>query len=221
MSRSASAASRVVTIVLGVALVVQFVTSLTSGVLFLGPTVDTTDVAGVIAAVRANPGRAHLGIGIDVVTALVIACLSVLFAMALRTVGETASRIAAALYVVEACLLLTSKVLAHGFVAGVETGAPDSALAPWLSATTFAYGLHMVAFSAGACLFYALLVRSNLLPRWMSWWGLVTVVPVALGTVASLVGVNVPFWVMLPYAPFELVAGIWLVVSTIRGRRAT
>lgn len=215
---------------LGAVLILQFVTSLASGVCFLGPTVDASDVAAVIRDTGAHPTSAYVGIGLDVVTALAVAALGVLFAAALGApdmraadgqgrsgaARAVAARVGAALYAVEGCLLLMSKVLAYGFVRGVEASAPESVLAPLLAATKFGYALHMVAFGAGALIFYVLLVRSRLVPAWMSWWGLLSLLPVVAGTLLSLAGVRVPFAVMLPYAPFELVAGLWLVLVARR-----
>jgi hypothetical protein len=72
----------------------------------------------------------------------------------------------------------------------------------------------MLFFCLGGMLWYYLLCVSGAVPRALSVWGLVAVgllsVPVALGlydrddTAAMILG--------LPYAPFEVVLGLWLMV---------
>ena len=74
----------------------------------------------------------------------------------------------------------------------------------------------MLAFCLGAMLFYYLLYKSGIIPRALSLWGLITV-PLALtGTLFAIFGYEVPFFVYLPYAPFEFVIGVWILAKSIR-----
>ena len=79
--------------------------------------------------------------------------------------------------------------------------------------------LHMLAFCLGAILFYWLLYRSRVVPGWLSLWGLITTVPLLVGTLTHVFGYTIPFVFYGPYAPFELVIGIWILVKGIEERR--
>ena len=74
-------------------------------------------------------------------------------------------------------------------------------------------GLHMLAFCLGGILFYYLLYKSGVVPRWLSLWGLITVSPLLIATLLSLFEYEAPAIVALPYIPFEFVIGIWILVK--------
>jgi len=78
--------------------------------------------------------------------------------------------------------------------------------------------LHMLAFCLGAILFYFLLDKARMVPRWMSLWGLITTFPMLVGTVAQMFGYTIPFVIYVPYVPFELVIGLWILVKGIEER---
>ena len=75
--------------------------------------------------------------------------------------------------------------------------------------------LHMLAFCLGAPLFYYLLYKSRLVPRALSLWGLITIVPLLVGTIAQIFGHTLPFILYVPYVPFELVIGVWILIKGI------
>lgn len=80
--------------------------------------------------------------------------------------------------------------------------------------------LHMVAFCLGAILFYFLLDKARIVPRWMSLWGLFTVFPLLIGSVAQVLGYEIPFVFYTPYVPFALVIGIWILIRGVEERNA-
>ena len=127
------------------------------------------------------------------------------------------------LYVLEAGILAVSTLEVFSLLrlsqACVATGQPASLLAMGKAAvdsTRYAYTLHSVPFAYGAVLFYFLLDKSRLAPRALSLWGLITVLPFLIGLPLSLMGVDFPFFLYLPYVPFELVIGGWFLFATPR-----
>jgi hypothetical protein len=52
-------------------------------------------------------------------------------------------------------------------------------------------------------------------PRALSLWGLIAVFPMLIGTVTQIFGYTIPFIFYVPYVPFELVIGIWILVKGI------
>jgi len=76
--------------------------------------------------------------------------------------------------------------------------------------------LMMLAFCLGAILFYYLLDKARIVPRWLSLWGLITVFPCLIGTLFAIFGYKLPFAIYLPYVPFEFVIGVWILVKGIK-----
>ncbi len=73
-----------------------------------------------------------------------------------------------------------------------------------------------VFFVMGALLFYSLLYRSNLLPRFLSVWGFIAAVLILMLNLLSLnmeIGMNVGMLFALPMILNEIFLGIWLIVK--------
>ena len=88
------------------------------------------------------------------------------------------------------------------------------------SESYWAFWLSIVAFAVGALVFYPVLYKSRLVPRWISAWGFIaavillagTVLP-ALGLVAGLSGVALELVFVLPMPLNEIMLAIWLIVK--------
>ena len=158
----------------------------------------------------------------DALTALGIIFLGVVLYAYLHPYGKLRARMALSIYLVEAALLFVHKILAFflwqltqtqtGEIPSPELLALGGALVGTMKLT---YSLHMLAFCSGALLFYSLLIKSPILPKWASWWGFLTVFPMITATVVAILGVSVPFAVYLPYLPFEFVVGVWLLIKGV------
>jgi hypothetical protein len=203
---------------LGIALFLQAITSLISGTLFLGPFADKSDIGKIMLDTAQNQTTAHLSIFLDIITALVIVWLGVLFFSLLQKTNKVWATTALALYIVEAGMLIMSKFFGYALI---QTSAAYSANSNQaletigqvlLQTKDFAYSMHMVPCGVGAVLFYYLLYKSKAVPSWLSLWGLITIIPVLAGTLIKAYGIEVPFAVMLPYAPFEFFAGVFILV---------
>ena len=83
------------------------------------------------------------------------------------------------------------------------------------------WGYGMVApivFSIGSLMFYYLLYKSKLVPRWLSGWGLVAAILSMASVALVTVGLIAPFSTTqvilnLPILPQELVLAAWLIVK--------
>ena len=148
--------------------------------------------------------------------------------LTLRTKDERIALTALGFYVLEAALLAASRMDAFALLRLSEEYTPTGRPADLVFMGQVAYDamdfvgntLHMLAFCVGAILFYTLLVRSTVVPKWLSLWGLVATFPMLVGTVAQILGYAVPFVVYLPYVPFELVIGIWILAKGIVPERS-
>lgn len=210
--------------VLGLAFLLQFVTSFSSGA-FLRPawSVDG-DIRATLLRIAANPGLLRATIFLDVLTALGIVFLGACLYLTLRKQGEKMALTALGVYILEATLLAASRAQAFSLLRFAQEYALPGEHSFLLTLGKVAFEsmdfvgstLHMLAFCLGGLLFYGLLYKSGKVPRLLALWGWVTVIPCLLGTGLALFGYEVPFAIYLPYAPFELVIGLWILFKGIQ-----
>ena len=80
------------------------------------------------------------------------------------------------------------------------------------AASIYAGGIAMIPFGLGAILFYYLLMKSEIIPKWLAIWGLVTVPFVLAGIPLTVFGIAVPFAVFVPYVPWEFFTGAYIII---------
>jgi len=69
-----------------------------------------------------------------------------------------------------------------------------------------------IVFSIGGLMFYSLLYKSKLVPRWLSGWGLLGSLPYIAWGFLALFGLDFGI-LMLPLALLEMVLAVWLIVK--------
>jgi hypothetical protein len=75
-----------------------------------------------------------------------------------------------------------------------------------------------IVFPLGALMFYYLLYRSKLIPRWLSGWGLVAIIPYLAAGLSAMFGIIDPLSTVgivanIPLALQEMVLAVWLIVK--------
>ena len=111
-------------------------------------------------------------------------------------------------------LLVPLSQIYAGVLNAADVQAPDTML---LEAAGIGSVMTIV-FCLGALIFYYLLYRTKLVPRWLSGWGLIAIVPyVASGSLLAMFGILdtlSPTYVslQLPLALQEMVLAVWLIV---------
>ncbi len=209
--------------VLGIGFLLQFITSFSSGSIIKPLWFVEDDIKATMLKIAENPNLLRLNILLDMLTALGIIFLGAMLFVTLRKQGEKVALVGLGFYILEAGLLATSQLASFSLLGlslqFASTGQPDTipVLANLaLNAMDYVGGtLHMLAFCPGAILFYALLYKSRLVPRGLSLWGLVTIVPPLVGILAMVFNAEFPFAFFIPYVPFELVLGIWILIKGI------
>ena len=209
---------------LGIAFLLQFVTSLGNGTVLKPMWFVAGDMVATLVRIAERPLALRGFILVDVATALGVAFLGAMLYLVLRRVDERIALTGFAFYLIEAALLAASRGEAFAMLRIAEayeaTGRPDALLSlgglAYESMDFVGNTLHMLAFCLGALLFYSLLVRSGVVPRWLALWGLIATVPMLIGTVSQVFGTTIPFYFYLPYVPFELVVGIWILAVGMR-----
>jgi hypothetical protein len=206
---------------LGIAFLLQFITSFASG-LFLQPAlIKPGNIEATMVAIAGNPGLMMTIILVDMVTAMGIIFLGVMLFVVLRKQNEIMALVGLGLYILEATLLAGSRLAAlwllrvsEAYATAGETAYLQTLGSLALESMDFVgLTLHLLAFCMGAILFYTLLYQSRAVPRALSLWGLLTVPPILFGTLAAMFGYEVSAIFYIPYVPFEFVAGLWILVK--------
>jgi hypothetical protein len=203
---------------LGAAFVAQFVTSLAAEAL------STPLLAGSISAamvrVADNTVQLRAAIVLYLATCVGIIVMTSLLYVILRGRSRPVALVALVLWLAEVMMIAVGAIGMYALLPlsadFVKTGAPPSSFYETLGPIFrgLAGDLSMLFFSLGAFLWYGLFYRSRLIPRALSIWALLAMVLVLAGTVPLIwdSSLNVPFALDIPYVPFELVVGLWLLI---------
>ncbi len=210
--------------VLGAAFLLQAVTSLVSGLILKLALIVPGNISETMIKIANNTWLMRANILGEMITALGIIFLGAVLFVVLRKQNEKIAFIALGFYILEAALLAASRIQAFSLLRisqeYVTTGHPAylqtiGNLA--FESMNFGYSaLLMLAFCLGAILSYYLLYKSNIIPRVLSLWGLITVSLLLILTLFVIFGYEVPFFLYLPYVPFEFIAGVWILVKGVR-----
>jgi hypothetical protein len=210
---------------LGIAFLFQAVTAAISKGILFDPLIAEGDITQSMLNIANKSWMLSANILFQMITAMGINFLGVMLYRSLKKHGNTIALVALGFYVFEATLIAVSRIDAFSLLRisqeFVATGQPEylkimGKLA--LNATQYGYVLHMLPFCVGAMLFYYLLYKSKVIPRGLSLWGLITLVPCLIATIIELFGFYVPIYVYLPYAPFEFVVGIWILAKGMKNK---
>jgi hypothetical protein len=209
--------------VLGAAFLLQFITSFSSGIFIQPLWLVPGNIHETMLKVAGNPGLMITNILVDMLTAFGVIFLGAILFVTLRKQNEKIALVALGFYILEGGLLAASKIATFSLLRisqeYASAGGPESLqffgnLA--LESMDFVgFTLHMLAFCLGAILFYYLLYKSGVVPRVLSLWGLISIIPLLVGTVAAIYDYEIPMIISLPYIPFEFVIGVWILVKGI------
>ncbi|MBF9015987.1 MULTISPECIES: DUF4386 domain-containing protein [unclassified Oceanispirochaeta] len=209
--------------ILGIAFILQFITSFSNGV-FIKPLWFVPDnMEQTLIKIAENSGIYRLGIFLDILTALGVIFLGAVLFITLKPIKKYLSTTAFAFYIFEGTLLAASKIESYKLLLISQDFILNPKYAELLKMAAYSYGsmdyvgntLHMLIFCIGAMMFYYLLLISAKIPKWISYWGLISLIPLFIGTIAQIFSFSIPFFLYIPYVPFELFIGIWIIVKGI------
>jgi hypothetical protein len=209
--------------VLGLAFLLQFITSISSGVFFNARLIVSENIAENMANIANHALLMRANILVDMLTALGIIFLGGMLFISLRKQNEQIALVALGFYILEAALLAISRTQAFSLLRISQeyaaTGNPASLEtlgALTLESMDFVGStLHMLVFCLGGILFYYLLDKARVVPRALSLWGLITAFPMLIGTLMIIFGYEAPIYLYVFYMPFEFVIGVWLLIKGI------
>jgi hypothetical protein len=212
--------------VLGVAFLLQFMTSFISGAILKQAWFVPGNISETMLKIANNPFLMRTTILLDMLTALGVIFLGAMLYVTLRKQNEKMALVALGFYFLEAALLAVSRTEAFSLIRISQEYA--AAATPTLQIMgQLAYEsmdfvgntLHMLAFCLGGILFYYLLYKSRVVPVALSLWGLIATFPMLIGTLTQIFGYTIPFYFYLPYVPFELVIAFLILVKGIKGEQ--
>ena len=208
-------------LLLGISLVTQATTSLVGGIIGFGPFTDTDNIPDAMTNIADNISSFYTGIFLQIITALVIIALGEPLYQAGKSVGKTAAVIAMGFYMLEVVIVVFDQMVIYGitevskqFAISGDTGLLEIAKLLF-SVRNFGGAIAMMPFGLGAILFYYLIMKAGVIPKWLGIWGLITVPFILVGWSLSAFGVSVPFALYIPYVPWEWVAGIYILIKGI------
>ena len=215
--------------VLGVAFVLQFVTSFSSGMFLKQAWFVPGNIGETMLKIADNPWLMRANILVDMLTALGVTFLGVILFITLRKQNEKIALTALGFYLLEVALLAASRMGAFSLLrisqefaaAGQPAYLQTMGQVAYESMDFVGNTLHMLVFCPGGILFYYLLYKSGIVPHALSLWGLITVIPMLIETVSQIFGYTLPFFLYAPYVPFEFVIGVWILVKGIEVRSET
>lgn len=109
-------------------------------------------------------------------------------------------------------LLMLSPIARQGAIAGQTAWAGGlGALAVQANAT--AYQIAEMTLALGCIFLFSLLLRSGLIPRFLSVWGLAGYALLLVGGIAEITGLHVSLLLSIPGGLLEVTLGLWLIVK--------
>lgn len=209
---------------LGIAQLLVFAGAILSERLFLSA-VGSGSIAQMMVNIQQKLIQVRVSSVIALVESVLIIFLGVMFFIVFHEEYKTVSLLALALFLAEGITLAFSKIGAFGLITlsqdAFETGSQATALQAlgnylFYGVDRLGYDIHMFFFSLGGILWYTLLSITDYIPKPISIWGLVSVILIAITVVLKLYDrdfLPAAQCLALPYAPFELVLGVLLIVK--------
>ena len=177
-----------------------------TGPVFAGP--------AVLAQVAAQPNQVAIGALLVLLAGVSLAMVPVVF----WPIGKRYNETLAMGYVVfrggQEMVMYIATALAWLLLIALSTN-PDAAPLAGFVRTVEAVAwdqLVAIPFVLGALMFYVLLYRSRLVPRWLSVWGLVGAALYIVAPLGSIFGLSLDFF-MAPLAVQEMVMAVWLIAK--------
>lgn len=211
---------------LGAAQLIVFVCSMLSERL-LASAVGSGSISDILVNVSKNLARMRISNLVALATSLGIVVLAALFYIVFNEQYKIIALVALGCFLAEAITLAVSKIGAFALIPlsqkFVEAGAPESSYFQTLGDFLYygvdrqGYDIHMLFFCLGGILWYYLFYVSRCIPRALSVWGLAAICLLSIPALWVLYDRDfdfIPVMVLgLPYAPYELFLGVWLIVK--------
>jgi hypothetical protein len=209
---------------LGAAQLLVFVAAFLSDIL-RSSAVGSSGISDILVNISDNLTLMRIYSLVVLALSIAIVVLGVLFYVVFHQRYKIIALVALGCYLAEAITLAVSQIGAYALIPlsleFVEAGAPEPSYFQTLGDFFYygidrlGYDIHMLFFCLGAILWYYLLLKSRIVPRILSIWGLAAVCLLSINVLLVLYDRDFGRAAVLaaPYAPYELVLGVWLMVK--------
>ncbi len=204
---------------LGVVFFTQAMTSLIGGSIAFGPFESNAITNATMGAIANNTLTIYISIFLQMVTAVVIIVLGAIMYLTSLHINKALATIALCFYVLEAGMITVSQIFVFALseTSQLYLTSGNTSLVSlsniFLSCKEFNGKMAMIPFGLGALVFYYLLMKAEILPKWLALWGIITVPFILVGAPLMAFGVPIPFALLIPYVPFEFFTGIFIWIK--------
>ena len=209
---------------------ILYITGTVAGVLSAGVSAPVRDAADPLAAAAVHSGAVVTGALLVLVMGLSLAFVPVVLFPVLRRVDEVLAMgylivrgaIETACYVLLAIIWLLVVPLGETMSAGPGTASREGVrLGSLVNNSDGANDVRGLVFCLGAVMFYSLLYRSRIVPRWIVVWGLVAIPFYVAAHLLAMYGVLVAnssdqVLLFMPLALQEMVLAVWMIARGFR-----
>jgi len=211
--------NRKTAIIVGVLFITATVAS-SLGFAILDPILNTPDI---FVNVSANTTQVIIGVLLLIIDSVAVVGIAVMMfpilkkhneALALSYVGFRV--IEAAIIIIASIILLSLLTLSQEYVRAAAADASNFQTLGTLLLTVWDWALLlgiMIVFSLTALILNYLLYQSELVPRWLSGWGLIGATLLLAAGLLEIFGINLTDLINLPIALQEMVFAMWLIVK--------
>lgn len=212
-------------VIVGVLFVIALVPFLIGGALY-GPSTGPSDF---LESAYPDRGAVTLGILLEFVAVMAIPLIGVFMFPVLRRYHEALALAYVGFRSLEALLLIAieAKLLSlidlsddHLNTAGTDASQLQAMGDSLLSEKDQVFALYVLVFGMGALIFYGMLYRSRLVPRWLSGWGFASAAWMLAGTVLFMFDAFSGSWesameviFVIPIPLNEIALAFWLILK--------
>lgn len=207
-----------------------YITGTAAGIASRVVTAPVRGESDVLAAAANHAGAVRTGALLVLLMGLALAFIPVVLFPILRKVDEALAvgylvvrgAIETACYVASAIVLLLLVPTAETVAAGPGTASPSGVrLGDLMDNSEAVSAVLTLVFCLGAVLFYVLLYRSRIVPRWIVMWGLLAIPLYAAGGFLAVYAISdsdstTASLLDLPLAVQEMVLAVWMLVRGFR-----
>jgi hypothetical protein len=219
--KSAMKPNKKTAVVVGALFLTAMLTSILGGSL-IEPVLSAP---GGLLNLPANQAQLVSGVFLELINAVAVVGIAVLMFPILKKHTEVLALGYVGARILEAAMQILSDAIPLSLLAVsreyLNAGAADMAAfqasgALWIAARAQLVGTMLgIFFSLGALLFYSALIRSRLVPLWLSAWGLIGAVLILTWNLLGTFGISFSAGMVLalPMILNEIFLGIWLIVK--------
>ena len=190
------------------------------GFAILDPILNAPDI---LVSVSANTTQVMIGVLLLLIDSAAVVGIAVLMFPILKKYSEALALGYAGFRVIEATVIIVASIILLSLLTlsqeYVQAAAPDASCFQTLGSLLLAVwdwalllGI-MIVFGLTALILNYLLYQSELIPRWLSGWGLIGAILLLAAGLLEIFDINLTDLINLPIALQEMVFAIWLIVK--------